>query len=176
MDYIRIHTAIRRHRKVRGLADAEFRFLICLWTLAMDEDKGGALPVPDEISIELLVPLPQVEIMLARLEELKFLTRTEHGFRPRNWDKWQYGKKADAPPDLPKPRKGVFVKPTAHEVTAYAQEIGFALSGQSFIDFYESKGWKIGPNLMKDWKAAVRTWRQREPDRGLFSSDETQVW
>ena len=27
-------------------------------------------------------------------------------------------------------------------------------------DFYESKGWMIGKNRMKDWKAAVRTWEK----------------
>ena len=32
---------------------------------------------------------------------------------------------------------------------------------QRFIDFYETKGWMVGKNKMKDWKAAVRTWEQR---------------
>jgi hypothetical protein len=30
------------------------------------------------------------------------------------------------------------------------------------VDFYASKGWKVGNQPMKDWKAAVRTWEQRE--------------
>ncbi len=29
------------------------------------------------------------------------------------------------------------------------------------MDFYESKGWRVGSSAMKDWKAAVRTWEQR---------------
>jgi hypothetical protein len=29
------------------------------------------------------------------------------------------------------------------------------------VAFYESKGWKVGNQPMKDWKAAVRTWEQR---------------
>ena len=29
-------------------------------------------------------------------------------------------------------------------------------------DFYESKGWMVGKNRMKDWKAAVRTWESSE--------------
>jgi hypothetical protein len=37
---------------------------------------------------------------------------------------------------------------------------------QTFIDFYESKGWMIGKNKMKDWKAAVRTWEKRETKTG----------
>ena len=31
---------------------------------------------------------------------------------------------------------------------------------EKFIDFYESKGWMVGKNKMKDWRAAVRTWER----------------
>ena len=37
------------------------------------------------------------------------------------------------------------------------------LNPETFCDFYESKGWKIGKDPMRDWKAAVRTWERREP-------------
>ena len=33
---------------------------------------------------------------------------------------------------------------------------------EAFFDFYESKGWKIGRNPMKDWKAAVRNWERND--------------
>lgn len=54
-----------------------------------------------------------------------------------------------------------FVKPTVAEVSAYCRERGNGINPESFIDFYESKGWKVGNQPMKDWKAAVRTWEQR---------------
>jgi len=60
-----------------------------------------------------------------------------------------------------KKEKGRFKKPTAQQVTKYARSIGYELDGQVFIDFYESKGWLIGKNKMKDWKATVRTWKKR---------------
>ena len=31
---------------------------------------------------------------------------------------------------------------------------------QEFIDYYQAKGWMVGKNKMKDWKAAVRTWEK----------------
>lgn len=49
-----------------------------------------------------------------------------------------------------------FVPPTIKEVDVYAQEKGFHLDADKFVDFYKSKGWKVGRNSMKDWKAAVR--------------------
>ena len=44
----------------------------------------------------------------------------------------------------------------------YCQERGNSVNAQRFVDFYAAKGWKIGQNPMKDWKAAVRTWEQRD--------------
>ena len=53
-----------------------------------------------------------------------------------------------------------FVRPTVAEVAAYAREIGAAIDAEQFCDFYTAKDWMIGKNKMKDWKAAVRTWKR----------------
>ena len=59
--------------------------------------------------------------------------------------------------------KKKFTPPTVSEVEEYCQERQNCIDAQSFVDFYESKGWMVGKNRMKDWKAAVRTWeRQRQ--------------
>lgn len=59
-----------------------------------------------------------------------------------------------------------FIKPTVEEVKAYCLERNNNIDPESFIDFYESKGWKIGKDQMKDWKAAVRTWERRDKNTG----------
>ena len=52
-----------------------------------------------------------------------------------------------------------FTPPTAKQVKEYASEKGCPdFPADRFVDFYESKGWMVGKNKMKDWKAAVRTW------------------
>ncbi len=55
-----------------------------------------------------------------------------------------------------------FVQPSLDEVKQYCVERHNSVDAQRFIDFYASKGWLIGNQPMKDWKAAVRTWEQRE--------------
>lgn len=55
-----------------------------------------------------------------------------------------------------------FKKPTLEEVKAYCLERKNSIDAESFIDYYEANGWKVGRNSMKDWKAAVRTWEKRE--------------
>ena len=55
-----------------------------------------------------------------------------------------------------------FCPPTVDEVIAYAREAGLVINAQRFVDFYASKGWKVGGSGMKDWRAAVRNWAARE--------------
>jgi predicted phage replisome organizer len=53
-----------------------------------------------------------------------------------------------------------FVPPTLEEVRAYCNERNNQVDTERFIDFYSSKGWMVGKNKMKDWKACVRTWEK----------------
>ena len=53
-----------------------------------------------------------------------------------------------------------FVKPTINEVEEYCNQRNKGVDAETFYDFYESKGWMVGKNKMKDWKAAVRTWEK----------------
>lgn len=53
-----------------------------------------------------------------------------------------------------------FSPPTVAEVKAYCDERRNNVDPIRFIDFYQAKGWMVGRNHMKDWKAAVRTWER----------------
>lgn len=57
---------------------------------------------------------------------------------------------------------GRFSVPLPHEVSAYSLAIGYPLDGEAWCDTYAAKGWKVGKNGMKDWKAAVRNWKRHE--------------
>ena len=58
-----------------------------------------------------------------------------------------------------------FTPPTLQEVREYCLERKNKVDPEQFIDFYSSKGWKVGSQPMKDWKAAVRTWEKRDSTR-----------
>lgn len=62
----------------------------------------------------------------------------------------------------PKPPVKRFIPPTIEKVREYCKERGNRVDPVAFVSFYESNGWKVGRNAMKDWRAAVRTWEQRE--------------
>jgi hypothetical protein len=63
-----------------------------------------------------------------------------------------------------------FTPPTVDEVDAYCKERGNGVDAQKFVDFYASKGWMVGKNSMKDWKAAVRTWEKGDSSRSPAQS------
>ena len=55
-----------------------------------------------------------------------------------------------------------FVKPTLEEVRDYCNERHNIVNPEHFMDYYESNGWRVGKNPMKDWKATMRSWESRE--------------
>ena len=68
-----------------------------------------------------------------------------------------------------------FKKPTIDEVKEYCIERGNNINPEIFIDFYESNGWKVGKNSMKDWKASLRTWEKNSTNSNKSSKVENQI-
>lgn len=60
-----------------------------------------------------------------------------------------------------KNKKKKFQKPTVEEIQNYCYERKNNVNVQQFYNYYESNGWKVGKNPMKDWQATIRTWEQR---------------
>lgn len=69
-----------------------------------------------------------------------------------------------------------FVKPTLDDVTFYCIERNNSVNPEAFLDFYESNGWKVGNNPMKDWKAAVRTWERRETKKPAATQQKKESY
>ena len=67
-----------------------------------------------------------------------------------------------------------FKPPLVDDVKRYCLERGNSVDAEVFVDFYESKGWMVGKNKMKDWKAAVRTWEKNRSIRDKQGT--TQDW
>ena len=69
-----------------------------------------------------------------------------------------------------------FYPPTLDEVKQYCEERKNNIDPMAFIDFYSSKGWMIGKNRMKDWKAAVRTWERKRKGESKTESSVYDEW
>jgi hypothetical protein len=68
-------------------------------------------------------------------------------------------------PTIPtKPNRTTFIKPTINEVREYITPKGYSFDPAYFWNYYESRGWMLGKNKIKDWKACARTWALRSND------------
>lgn len=66
-----------------------------------------------------------------------------------------------------------FVHPTIEEVTEYCLERNRGVDPERFYNYYESNGWRVGKNKMKDWQAAVRTWERNNYNNNNQRQNET---
>ena len=57
--------------------------------------------------------------------------------------------------------RGKFRKPTGSEVIGHGVKIGLSEAEcQKFYDYYESNGWRVGRNPMKNWRSAMANWKR----------------
>jgi len=66
-----------------------------------------------------------------------------------------------------------FVKPTIQEIQAHILEKGYTFDAEAFYAFYESNGWKVGRNPMKNWKMACTTWAKNNRNNNNGYGRET---
>ena len=72
-------------------------------------------------------------------------------------------------------KRKVFKKPTLEELREYCISASLSVDYQYFYDYYESNGWKVGKNLMKDWKATLRNWNRRNNQNKKETSSNYEV-
>lgn len=76
-----------------------------------------------------------------------------------------------------------FTRPKLDEVKEYYNKLtkknlnDCRIFAETFITFYDSKGWRVGSSPMKSWKAAIRTWLIKDgyyslkSDADLYAED-----
>lgn len=73
------------------------------------------------------------------------------------------GERIDAVKPPPSQKlNGRFEKPSLPEIRLYCESIKASINPVTFYNHYETVGWKVGKNPMKDWKAAIRGWNSRD--------------
>lgn len=71
-----------------------------------------------------------------------------------------------------KKERSKFQKPTISDIREYcvdkakSEPLFAQINAPQFWNYYETRGWMIGKNKIKDWKACVRTWVIRMKNEG----------
>ncbi len=72
--------------------------------------------------------------------------------------------------------KKQFSPPSLELVNAYIAEKNLnTVDGQSFINFYESKGWMVGKTKMKSWQASIRGWHNRDKQKNKTGGNKHET-
>jgi hypothetical protein len=133
---------------------------------------GSMITSWESLSKEIGLSVKQIRLAMNKLESskeiLRFTTNKWQAVTLVKWEKLQgcdseKGSQRDSQRATTKEYKEikkVFIVPTVQEVMEYCKERKNLVEANKFVDFYESKGWMVGSNKMKDWKAAVRTWEK----------------
>lgn len=85
----------------------------------------------------------------------------------------------DKKPDIKKEiykEKNRFVKPTIEEIKEYVFENSLNVDCEYFYDYYQSNGWTVGKNHMKDWKATARNWSRRNQKNVVTKKSDIEEW
>ena len=70
-------------------------------------------------------------------------------------------------------KEKTFKKPSVEEVEKYCKERNNNVDAETFVNFYESKGWLVGKTKMKDWRACVRTWEKKS--KHIIAKEEAPI-
>ncbi len=70
-------------------------------------------------------------------------------------------------PEKPKPKAKRFVKPGQYDCEELFLTKGSTCQeAEKFFNYYESNGWRVGKNPMKNWKAAAANWMKNNHASG----------
>jgi hypothetical protein len=57
-----------------------------------------------------------------------------------------------------KKERSIFKPPTFNDLLEFCMQNNLDLNANDFLNYYDSNGWMVGKNKMKDWKATARRW------------------
>ena len=91
-------------------------------------------------------------------------------------DKDKYIYMGGKPPEAPAPKAHIYIQPPSlEEIRSYCQERGNQVDPEYFYHYYQSNGWRVGKNPMRDWKAAVCAWESNGMAQKMAPAKEPSV-
>ena len=72
-------------------------------------------------------------------------------------------------------KRVAFATPTIEQIRLYCTERGGLVNPIKWMAHYESNGWRVGKNPMKDWKAAIRTWEHNNFDGQVITPERKHI-
>ena len=157
------HTVMSQGKKIelqRGSIITSVRYLADRWQWSKDKTMHFLNDLEADGTIKKVSDTKRTVLTIVNYEKYQGVggsDRTQNG-RRTDTDRTQNGQTKESKES--KRNNNIFVPPLVEEVRMYCAEHGYSVDAQRFVDFYKSKGWMVGKNKMKDWKACVRVWQR----------------
>jgi len=170
--WVKLHRSLLDDPDYHSLPAESAKILPLLWLIAAeDPDLNGGLPPVRVMAFRLHLSEQAITKHLSMLchfvehdasMTLADCTEILPRDRDRDRDRDREETEGEAAPRPPRPR---FVPPTPEQVREYMDGRGERIDADAFVDYYASKGWRVGHQPMKDWQAAARGWYRRDRER-----------
>lgn len=164
----------RKLQRMCGFADDDFKLLIAKRffisfesgvMVITDWNKNNYLDKNRISATEYIDELRMLELVNEKYELSQCLTNVKPMFNQNSIEENSIEENSIEKENIKRKR---FIKPTIEEIQAYIEERNNGINANAFYDFYESKNWYVGKNKMKDWKACMRTWEQRNTGKQVI--------
>lgn len=166
--WIKLYRDILDDLEWHNLSGDTAKALVMLWLIASEKD--GILPDIKQLAFRFRTTEKKINDTLSMLSHW-LICDDISTISPRY--------QSDAPEkrreETEERRPPAFNKPFLEDVKAYCLERGGRVDPEKWMDYYESNGWRVGRNPMKDWKAAIRTW-ERNGFPNKSDSKEAPHW
>lgn len=80
---------------------------------------------------------------------------------PNNPDEPDNDSDSDIDNGIDNDKEKSIIPPPVFLIAKYCKERNNGIDANYFYDWYQTRGWKVGKDKMKDWQSAVRTWERR---------------
>lgn len=132
---------------------------VCIRVLT---EMGGVFEGQSKVSWKLVGTQLQLEIKKFRERQSKLKSKVPATFPEPSVNLPQQEKRREEKTgDMgQQATRATFTPPSIEDVSAYCLERKNRIDAGHLVDHYTARGWMIGKNKMKDWKAAVRTWER----------------
>lgn len=178
--WIKLYNDLLENYNFRCLQDDSKLLLILLWMVKSRLE--GDIPDNEKYIRDItsftgeydLQPLIEYGFIKCYQDDSKMIASSNQNAIPETERETEIEREKETEKIAHSNNKKRFTKPTIQELEEYSKSISFNLDCQSFIDFYESKGWMVGKSPMKDWRAAIRTWKSRYPELHIKTEAERE--
>ena len=172
--WIKLYRSLNRNYEWCQLSDKARSQLVGLWLLAAE--LGNQIPLDEPWIMQQISGKGQLSLNELVTNGFVVVSKNVHDctdvYSEKSREETEKSRGETEKRRVEGEKRPRFTPPTVAEVEDYRREKNLhRLDPADFVDLYASKGWMVGSNKMKCWKAAACRWDRREGEKKVNPLD-----